>query len=258
MMRLDKFLAQASIGKRKEVRIYIKEGKVKVNGQIVTIPAIEIDEKRDRIEYINEIVKYSEKVYYMFNKPAGCITANKDKEHKTVFDFFNEEDKKGIFHVGRLDKDTEGLIFFTNDGEFEHKLMYPEKHVCKTYFFWALGSLTDEDIKCLEEGVYIINGKVLTKPAKVKINSSGLFENFKEEFSKLKLDLKNYNKSVVSGYITISEGRKHQVKRMLKAVGCNIIYLRRTCIGNVKLDDSLNLGEYRNLKDNELNSLFNI
>ncbi len=173
MMRLDKFLAQASIGKRKEVRIYIKEGKVKVNGQIVTIPAIEIDEKRDRIEYINEIVKYSEKVYYMFNKPAGCITANKDKEHKTVFDFFNEEDKKGIFHVGRLDKDTEGLLFFTNDGEFEHKLMYPEKHVCKTYFFWALGSLTNEDIKCLEEGVYIINGKILTKPAKVNIDIDG-------------------------------------------------------------------------------------
>ena len=118
MMRLDKFLAQASIGKRKEVRIYIKEGKVKVNGQIVTIPAIEIDEKRDRIEYINEIVKYSEKVYYMFNKPAGCITANKDKEHKTGVDFFNEEDKKSISHVGRLDTDTEGLIFFTNDGEF--------------------------------------------------------------------------------------------------------------------------------------------
>ena len=257
-MRLDKFLAQSSIGKRKEVRIYIKEGKVRVNEKVVTVPAINIDEKIDKIEYLNNVVEYSEKVYYMFNKPSGCITAKIDKEHKTVFEFLSEEDKKGIFHVGRLDKDTEGLLLFTNDGDFEHKLMHPEKHVCKTYFFWALGSLSNENIKSLENGVNIIKGRVLTRTAKVKINDYGLFKDFEDELKKLNINLKNYNQSVVSGYITISEGRKHQVKRMLKAVGCNILYLKRIAIGEVVLDTKLNLGEYRHLTEKELQSLFSI
>ncbi len=255
-MRLDKFLAQSSIGKRKEVRIYIKEGKVKVNGEVIMIPAIDIDEKLDFIEYLNERVYYVEKVYYMLNKPAGYITAKSDREHKTVFDLFDESDKKGIFHVGRLDKDTEGLLLFTNDGEFEHKLMYPEKHMEKTYFFWALGSLSREDIKKLEEGVYINKGEILTKPAKIKVVNSGLYKDFKEKIDNLcNVDESKYNQPVVACYLTISEGRKHQVKRMLKAVGCYVMYLKRVAIGDVVLDNTLEKGKYRNLTEEEIQKL---
>lgn len=251
-MRLDKFLAQSSIGKRKEVRNYIKEGKVKVNGQVVLIPSLEINEKLDVIEYADEVVAYTEKVYYMFNKPSGYITAKKDMIHKTVFDFFKDIDIDGLFHVGRLDKDTEGLLLFTNDGEFEHKLMHPKKHVEKTYFFWALGELSEEDMKILEEGVYIKKGTMLTKPAKIKVEQHGLYKDFKDQIH----TIINYNdQPVVSGYLTISEGCKHQVKRMLKSVGCHVVYLKRTSIGKLNLDESLEKGQYRLLKEIEIKGL---
>lgn len=255
-MRLDKFLAQSAIGKRKEVRTYIKEGKVKVNGKVITIPAIEINERLDVIEYLNDRVYYTEKVYYMFNKPAGCITAKRDDSHKTVFDFFDDINMNGVFHVGRLDKDTEGLLLFTNDGEFEHRLMHPEKHMEKTYFFWALGSLSEEDIKKLEEGVYINKGEILTKPAKIDVQKSGLCKELKDEIDSLcSIDSNQYNQAVVSGYLTISEGRKHQVKRMLKAVDCHVIYLKRVAIGEVNLDESLEKGQYRKLTETEIEKL---
>ncbi|MDO4534608.1 MAG: pseudouridine synthase [Clostridium perfringens] len=256
-MRLDKFLAQAAIGKRKDVRDYIKNGLVKVNGKTLMEPALEIREDFDIIEYKDVIVKSRGKIYYMFNKPQGCITATRDKESKTVFDYFNE-DMNGVFHVGRLDKDTEGLLLLTNDGEFEHHLMHPTKHVNKTYFFWALGSLSKEDKKSLEEGLYIGKGEILTKPAKIEIHKEGNYLDFKDEVyveSLYSIDSKNYNQAMVSGYLTISEGRKHQVKRMLKAVGCYVVYLKRIAIGGLKLDESLEKGEYRNLTDSEINML---
>lgn len=257
-MRLDKFLAQSSVGRRKEVRVYIKEGMVKVNGEVVTEPAMEINENIDVIEYLDNIVQYMEKVYYMFNKPAGCITAKRDADNKTVFDFFHDVNVDGLFHVGRLDKDTEGLLLFTNDGEFEHKLMCPQKHVEKTYFFWALGFLEEEDIKALEQGVYIGKGEILTKPAKIQVDKYGTYEEFKHEISIDNLeciDSKQYNQPMVSGYLTISEGRKHQVKRMLKAVGCYVVSLKRVSIGELTLDESLNKGQYRSLTEAEVKKL---
>lgn len=257
-MRLDKFLAEASVGTRKKVRNYIKEGMVKVNGNLITEPAIEINENMDIIEYLDDIVNYAGKVYYMFHKPAGCITARKDEMNKTVFDYFNKVNMNGIFHVGRLDKDTEGLLLFTNDGEFEHHLMHPQKHVEKTYYFWALGSLDEEDKKQLEQGVYIGKGEILTKPAKIKVYKCGMYKEFRNEISIDRLDnidSNYYDQPVVSGYLTISEGRKHQVKRMLKAVGCFVVYLKRISIGGLILDESLKKGEYRFLKEEELQML---
>lgn len=254
-MRLDKFLAQSAIGKRKDVRIHIKEGKVKVNEEVVVIPSTEIDEALDVVTYLDKVVEYNEKVYYMFNKPAGCITARRDKIHKTVFDFFRDVNMDGVFHVGRLDKDTEGLLLFTNDGEFEHKLMHPKKHIDKTYLFWALGSLSEEDINALEEGVYINKGEILTKPAKVKVEKSGLYKDFKHEIYLCNVDKSKYNQPVVSGYLTISEGQKHQVKRMLKAVGCYVIYLKRVAVGDLKLDETLEMGNYRTLTESEIEVL---
>ena len=256
-MRLDKFLAEAGIGKRKDVREYIKQGLVMVNGKVLTEPALEIKENVDVVHYKEKIVKYKGKVYYMFNKPSGCITATKDDNSKTVFDYFNE-DVSGVFHVGRLDKDTEGLLLLTNDGEFEYHLMHPTKHVNKTYFFWALGFLSENDKKSLEEGIFLEQGKVLAKPAKIEIYKEGNYLDFKDEISiesLANIDSKNYNPKIVSGYLTISEGKKHQVKRMLKAVGCYVVYLKRIAIGGLKLDESLKKGEYRSLTREEIDIL---
>ncbi len=258
-MRLDKFLAESSVGRRKIVRTYIKEGMVKVNRQVITEPAVEINESSDVIEYLGKVVAYAGKVYYMFNKPAGYITARTDIVNKTVFDFFDDFKMNGIFHVGRLDKDTEGLLLLTNDGEFEHKLMCPQKHVEKTYFFWALGSLDKEDRKKLEQGIYIGKDEILTKPAKIKVHKYGMYKEFKNEMpiENLKnIDSNYYNQPVVSGYLTITEGRKHQVKRMLKAVGCYVVYLKRVSIGGLMLDESLEKGQHRFLTEVEFQKLF--
>ncbi|OOM73732.1 ribosomal small subunit pseudouridine synthase A [Clostridium puniceum] len=258
-MRLDKFLAEAYVGRRKEVRNYIKEGMVKVNGELIIEPALEINESSDVIEYIGTVVVHTGKVYYMFNKPAGCITARKDAVNKTVFDFFDDVNMNGVFHVGRLDKDTEGLLLFTNDGEFEHQLMYPQKHIEKTYYFWALGTLDEEDEKKLQGGIYISKGEILTKPAKIEVQKCGRYKDLKNEMDiriLQNIDSNNFNQPVVSGYLTISEGRKHQVKRMLKAVGCYVVYLKRISIGGLMLDESLKKGEYRFLTEEEIQKLF--
>ncbi len=257
-MRLDKFLAVSFIETRKKSRDYIKEGKVKVNGEVITEPAIEIKENTDIIEYLDKVVAYREKVYYMFHKPAGCITARKDADNITVFDFFHEDNINGIFHVGRLDKDTEGLLLFTNDGDFDHQLMCPERHVEKKYFFWALGSLDEEDRKRLENGISIGEGEALTKPAKIEVIKYGKYEELEKETDIGKfynIESKHYNQPIVCGYLTISEGRKHQVKRMLKSVGCYVVYLKRISIGELTLDETLEKGHYRMLTEEEVQKL---
>ncbi|GAA0777901.1 pseudouridine synthase [Clostridium subterminale] len=254
-MRLDKFLAGSFVETRKKSRDYIKEGKVKVNGEVITEPAIEIKESTDIIEYLHKVVAYREKVYYMFHKPAGCITARKDADNKTVFDFFHEVNMNGVFHVGRLDKDTEGLLLLTNDGSFDHQLMYPQKHVEKTYFFWALGSLDKEGRELLEKGISIGENEALTKPAKIEVVKCGNYKeleletNIREFYN---MDSSRYDQPVVSGYLTISEGRKHQVKRMLKGVGCHVVYLKRISIGGLMLDETLKKGQYRMLTEEEI------
>ncbi|WP_297633028.1 pseudouridine synthase [uncultured Clostridium sp.] len=257
-MRLDKFLAQAGIGKRKDTRKYIEDGLVKVNGKIIHVPAIEINENMDVIELNEEKVIKKEQVYYMLNKPKGYITATKDEIHKTVFDLF-EEDMKGIFHIGRLDKDTEGLLLFTNDGEFEHKIMYPDKHIDKTYFFIALGNIDEDKKQSLEKGVYINKGEVLTKEA--EINNIRNFQNLLqlEEGIKEKIDISEIsyiNQNIVCGELIIKEGKKHQVKKMLKSVGCKVIFLQRIAIGNLELDKKLKLGEYKKLREKEKEKIF--
>lgn len=259
-MRLDKYLAESSIGTRKTVRGYVKEGMVTVNDSVILEPASEINPNIDIIKYQNDLVIHSGKVYYMFHKPAGCVTARKDEYKKTVLDYFDIDTQKGLFPVGRLDIDTEGLLFLTNDGEFNHELMYPDKHVDKTYFFWAFGGLEDSDIKRLENGLCIGEDGTLTKPAKIKVLKQGMYHELKSEMDiyQFKNKKKNlYQQSVVCGNITITEGQKHQVKRMLKAVGCYIVYLKRMSIGEVQLDHTLKKGEYRRLHEEEIWNLIN-
>lgn len=258
-MRLDKFLAEASVGTRKIVRNYVKEGKVTVNDHEILEPAAEIEENTDVIRYLGKEVVLTGKIYYMFNKPAGCVTARKDLKSKTVLDYFDVDNMNGLFHVGRLDKDTEGLLLMTNDGDFNHRVMYPNKHVEKTYFFWAFGSLDLEARERLKTGIMIGEDEALAKAMRIDVVDEGLYPDLidKMNIEKIKEIRINPNQQlVVSGYLTISEGRKHQVKRMLKAAGCYVVFLKRVSIGGLKLDETLKKGQYRELTEQEIRSLF--
>lgn len=254
-MRLDKFLAEASVGSKKVVRNFVKDGKVTVNNQVIVEPAANIEENTDVIRHLDKEIVHTGKRYYMFHKPGGCITAKKDLHCKTVMDYFGDANINGLFPIGRLDKDTEGLLLLTNDGDFSHRLMYPDKHVEKTYFFWAFGSLDFQSKEHLKMGIMIGEGEALAKAISIEVEEEGLYSElqFKIKQESIKdIRINPYHQPVVSGYITISEGRKHQVKRMLKAVGCYVVYLKRISIGGLKLDESLKKGQYRELTENEM------
>lgn len=199
-----------------------------------------------------------EKLYYMFHKPAGCVTARKDAQHKTVMDYFELDLQEKLYPVGRLDKDTEGLLLLTNDGKWNQSLMHPDNHVEKTYFFWAVGELNQEKRQQLEQGVFLRSEPERTKPAKLEILAPGKLQDIEGLFrgSKRSNIVKNpRNQNVISGYLTIREGKKHQVKRMLKAVGCYVVYLKRIRIGALELEDNLPRGGYRKLTSEELELL---
>ncbi|MEG0971941.1 MAG: pseudouridine synthase [Lachnospiraceae bacterium] len=253
-MRLDKYLALASVGTRKVVRDYIFQGKIRVNGQVIVEPYYEIQEETDTVTYLLKTIGEAKKICYEFYKPAGCITARNDKNEKTVFDYFQDVDTTGLFPVGRLDKDTEGLLLITNDGEFNHQLMYPDQHIEKTYYFWVAGVINEAGIRCIEQGLPIGAG-IVTKPGKIKIAEQGLYcelyHTMQEDGCK-KTTKDLLKQHVTSGYITITEGRKHQIKRMFKQIGCYVVYLRRTAIGSLQLDEHLKKGEYRLLSEDAL------
>lgn len=249
-MRLDKFLAEAAVGTRKEVRSYVKDGMVTVNQRLVQNPAQEIDEITDTVLYSGKEISYTKKVYYMFHKPSGCVTARTDETCMTVLDYFDDNHRQGIFPVGRLDKDTEGLLLLTNDGEFSHSLMHPDKHIRKTYFFWALGALDEAKMNRLLTGIKLKSEEETVRAKQVKVIEQGYYQDLKEHIGSLmtqEVRVKPSLQPVVAGYLTISEGRKHQVKRMLKEVGCYVVYLKRTSIGALQLDETLPKGHYREL-----------
>lgn len=231
-MRLDKFLSNALGISRSQIKEQIKKGQVTVEGSIVRDGSTNVSEADNEICYMGKIVQYEKYVYYMFHKPSGCVTARTDREHKTVFDYTKDISCKDLFAVGRLDKDTEGLLFLTNDGGFDHALMSPKRHVDKTYYFEAVGNLSKEGIAKLENGVSLGKNEPITKPAKVA-------------------EIKNCPDNTVTGLLTITEGRFHQVKRMLHAVGCEVSYLKRIAIGGVVLDEALPKGNYRPLTEEE-------
>lgn len=235
-MRLDKFLANSGIGTRKEVKELLKKRLIKVNDEIVKDGKIHVDENEDTVKYKDEIISYKKFVYIMLNKPNGVISATEDKVHKTVIDLLGDEYRTfEIFPVGRLDIDTEGLLLLTNDGVLSHNLLSPNKHVDKKYYVELEKLLTKMDIDKLEKGVELKD--FTTKDAKVEIIENG------EESDKIRV------------YITISEGKFHQVKRMFKAVGNEVKYLKRVKMGTLSLDENLKLGEYRELTEDELTKL---
>ena len=235
-MRLDKFLANSGIGTRKEVKELLKKRLIKVNDEIVKDGKIHVDENEDTVKYKDEIISYKKFVYIMLNKPNGVISATEDKVHKTVIDLLGDEYRTfEVFPVGRLDIDTEGLLLLTNDGVLSHNLLSPNKHVDKKYYVELEKLLTETDIAKLENGVELKD--FTTKDAKVEIIENG------EESDKIRV------------YNTISEGKFHQVKRMFKAVGNEVKYLKRVKMGTLSLDENLKLGEYRELTEDELTKL---
>ena len=236
-MRLDKFLANSGIGTRKEVKEILKNKKISVNDAFVKDGKIQIDEEKDVVKYEDKIIHYKPFVYIMMNKPAGVISATEDNHHKTVIDLLNDQYRTyDIFPVGRLDIDTEGLLLLTNDGILSHNLLSPKKHVDKKYYVKIANPLTEEDIKILENGIK-------------------LEENFVTKKAKVEIICNNGENNEYLAYITISEGKFHQVKRMFKAVDNEVLYLKRLKMGNLLLDENLKLGEYRELTAEELDSL---
>lgn len=233
-MRLDKLLSNMGYGSRKEIKVLLKSKAVEVNGDFAKDVSMHVDTDKDQIIVFGEQVVYTEFIYLMMNKPPGVISATEDKKDKTVIDLLDPLAQHfKPFPVGRLDKDTEGLLILTNDGHLTHQLLSPKKHVPKLYFAVIDGHVTEEDVMKFREGVILDDG-YFTKPGDLTVLKSG-------EISEIEL--------------TIMEGKFHQVKRMFEAVGKKVTYLKRMSMGSLQLDTTLELGDYRPLTPEELNAL---
>lgn len=277
MIRLDKYLSNMTGESRSIIKSEIKKGNVIVNGSTVLKAENKIDEIKDEVIYKGESVAYSKYAYYMFNKPAGCVSATTDNTCKTVIDYLKNEQVSGLFPVGRLDKDTEGLLIITNDGELAHKLLSPKKHVAKKYYARIKGNLPTDVEKRFEDGLDIGDEKK-TLPARIEVlqnarttestdkltgktdNMTGNTDNITDVVISDRSDaLPDEGPALFDSevYVVITEGRYHQVKRMFKAVGCEVTYLERKSMGGLELDDTLRRGEYRKLTAEEINTLLN-
>ena len=230
-VRLQKFMADCGVASRRKCEEYILEGKVLVNGKVINNPGVQVDSESDDIRFNGEKIVYREFVYIMLNKPDGYISATFDKYDPIVLDLIDQSYLVfEPFPVGRLDKDTEGLLVLTNDGQLAHRVLSPKKHVPKTYYAKIQGKVTEEDILAFEKGVILDDGYE-TMPSQLKILKS-------DDMSEIEL--------------TIHEGKFHQVKRMFESVGKKVVYLKRLSMGKLKLDESLKLGEYRELTEEEV------
>ncbi|MBT1323485.1 rRNA pseudouridine synthase [Mycoplasma bovis] len=228
-IRIEKFIADLTGLSRNEVKAKLKKKAIKVNG-IVLSKLIKIDPESDYVEVDNVVVKYEKFQYYMFNKPANFVCANSDPNEATIFDIVGLPNKK-FFSFGRLDKDTEGLLILSNDGEMCHKLLSPKNHIPKKYY-----------VKVDKK----INSDVLLNNRPIKIS---------DDFIVSKYELEPIDEK--SCFLTIYEGKFHQVKRMFGAFGISVLYLKRVQFGNLKLDNSLKLGEIRKISELEVELLRN-
>lgn len=234
-LRIDKMLSNSGLGSRKQIKSDAKKGFIEVNGIVEKDSSKIIDTEKDLVKYKGEVIKYVQYIYLMMNKPQGVISATEDNYAKTVIDLLKDEDKiYKPFPVGRLDKDTEGLLLITNDGQLSHNLLSPKKQVDKTYYVEVAEEVTEEDVKSFEEGIVLKEDNYKTLPAKLQIIESG--------YPSICL-------------VTIREGKFHQVKRMFKALNNEVIYLKRISMGPLKLDETLKPGQYRHLTEKELIAL---
>ena len=227
LLRLDKYLSEAGYT-RSNAKELIKKGLVKVNGQVVKDSSLKI-ESNSTVSVQDKEIIYEQYVYYMLNKPGGYVSATEDDKAPTVVSLI-KDNVKNIFPIGRLDKDTEGLLILTNDGELSHNLLSPVKHVEKKYYVETDKSI-DGSLKDVFKNGININNEYTTAPSELEIISD------------------------TSAFVTITEGKYHQVKRMFKSQGLNVIYLKRVSMKNLSLDENLSPGEYRRLTDDEVNDL---
>lgn len=230
-IRLDKYLTEMDKGSRSEIKTAAKKGRILVNGSVETKTDRRIDPDKDQVQFDGAAVAYKRQEYYMLNKPQGVVSATEDKRHRTVIDLLDTEKRADLFPVGRLDIDTEGLLLITNDGDLAHRLLAPKKHVDKTYYAVVAGVLPVDVAAVIAAGMTLGDGTAVM-PARLEIESSEGGE------SRVRL--------------TIREGKFHQVKRMFEALGCEVNYLKRLSMGSLTLDESLEPGEFRELREAEL------
>ena len=245
LIRLDKYMADMGVGTRSEVKQFIKKGRISINGEIIKQPEYKVDVVCQKVLFDNKEIGYAQYEYFMLNKPAGVVSAVTDSKDTTVVELIVDAKRKDLFPVGRLDKDTEGLLLITNDGELSHELLSPNKHIAKTYYAKIKGEVTKDDVDVFSKGILLeketvreekSEKQIKTLPANLVILKSG-------EISEIEL--------------TICEGKFHQVKRMFEAVGKEVIYLKRISMGNLVLDKKLSIGEYRHLTEEEILMLKN-
>lgn len=235
MERLDKIISNLGYGSRKEVKDLVKKKLVEVDGEIVKDNKMKIDPENSVIKISGEELFYRKHIYLMMNKPDGVVSATHDSRDETVIDLlYVDHQAFDPFPVGRLDKDTVGLLFLTNDGELNHRLISPKWGVDKVYFAKIDKKVTESDIEKFKNGITLDDG-YLCKEAKLEVLNSS------DEGSEI--------------HITIHEGKFHQVKRMFEAVGKSVTYLQRIEFGGLKLDPELEEGEYRELTDEEITHL---
>lgn len=236
-MRLDKYLSDMQIGSRKEVKGFIKRGLVTVNGTVIKSDKYQVNEKTDEVIFDGDVIRYQKEFYYLLNKPQGVISATIDDYEETVLDLFSDEDyRDDLFPVGRLDKDTEGLLVITNDGALSHRLLSPKRHVPKEYYVQVNGCLSKEDQEKMAIGLKI-DGDEICLPALLTI---------------LTVD---ESKQRSTAKLVLHEGKFHQVKRMMQACGKTVTYLQRIRMGGLTLPEDLALGKYRALSAEELELL---
>ena len=228
-MRLDKYLADMHVGTRSEVKEQIRKGRVQVNGSVVKDPGLGVSAE-DCVEADGVQIGYQEHFYYMLNKPVGILTATEDRKQPTVLDLFPENLRKNLAPVGRLDKDTVGLLLITDDGALAHRLLAPKSHVDKVYLAGTDLPVTDEDVKRFAGGMTLADGTQLM-PAGLEILSPD------------------------RSRVTIHEGKFHQIKRMFEACGKKVVYLKRLSMGTLTLDPTLPEGEWRELTKEEVRML---
>ena len=233
-VRLDKLLADAGLGARSQVKLLIKKGLVTVNGQPAAGPEQKVDAEKDAVSCRGQLLSNASFYYYMLNKPPGYVSAVTDEKEPTVLSLLKGAPGRGLFPAGRLDKDTEGLLLITNDGAMAHRLLSPRRHVDKVYLTRYEGTLPADAAERFERGIVLEDGTE-TLPAVLELLEGG--------------------EAGGQARLTIREGKFHQVKRMMEAVGCRVVYLKRLSMGSLVLDENLKPGQYRPLTKQELEDL---
>lgn len=231
-IRLDKYLSDLGIAGRKELKQIIRSGRVRIDGRSTVLPEMKIDCEKNTVSLDGRVLKYSKYHYYMMDKPCGILTATEDGRQKTVLDLVTDEMRRmELFPVGRLDKDTSGLLLLTDDGDFAHRVISPKSSVEKLYYAKVDGIPDKEDVKAFEDGIVLKDGTHCL-PAKLRPNGDD------------------------TCYVTVMEGKYHQVRRMLASRGKTVLELRRLSIGGLKIDVKLDSGGFRELEQWETDCIF--